>query len=75
VAGAATSGKRVTFNNMQGTQRRLPIRIELAPGEAAELRLEMRMHREMDGPHHFRLPVVVEGQRQPLELEVRGLFR
>jgi hypothetical protein len=75
VAGTATSGKRVTFNNMQGTQRPLPIRVDLAPGEEAEVRLEMRMHRGMDGPHRFRLAVLVEGERQPLELDVRALFR
>ena len=68
-------GIPVVFNNMRGKPRPLPIRIDVEPGEEAELRLEMRMHRGMDGLHRFRLPVLVEGEPQPLELYVRALFR
>ncbi len=75
MAGPATSGKRVTFNNMEGIPLPLPITLNLGPGEEVELRLELRMHAGMDGPHLFRLPVFVEGEQQPLSLYVQGLFR
>lgn len=75
MAGPATSGKRLTFNNMQGTPVPLPITIGLGPGEEVELQLEMRMMAGMEGPHQFRLPVLIEGEQQPLELHVHGTFR
>jgi hypothetical protein len=76
VASSATTGKKLTFNNMEGTPLPLPISIDVAPGEDLELRLEMRMHGGgMEGPHHFRLPVQVEGESQPLVLHVQGTFR
>lgn len=33
------------------------------------------MHAGMDGPPLFCLPVLIEGEQQPLELYVQGLFR
>ncbi len=75
MAGPATSGKRLTFNNMEGTFLSLPITIGLGSGEEVELRLELQMMAGMDGPHLFRLPVLIEGEQQPLELYVQGLFR
>ncbi len=75
MAGPATSGKRLTFNNMGGALLSLPISIGLGPGEEVELRLELQMMAGMDGPHLFRLPVLIEGEQQPLELYVQGLFR
>ncbi len=75
MAGPATSGKRLTFNNMQGTFLPLPITMGLEPGEDVELRLELQMMAGMGGPHLFRLPVLIEGEQQPLELYVQGNFR
>ena len=75
MAGSATSPNRLTFNNMRGTRIPLPIVVGVKPGEEMELRLEMQMHRGMEGLHVFRLPLVVEGRDQPLNLYVRGLFR
>ncbi len=75
MASSATSGKRITFNNMEGKPLPLPISMDLGPGEEMELRLELQMMTGMDGPHQFRLPVFVGREPAALTLSVQGLFR
>ena len=71
---ATKAGKKLTFNNMEGTPLPLPIKIEMAPGEEMELRIELRMHDGMGGPHLFRLPVQVSGESLPVVLYIQGHF-
>ena len=75
MAGSATSGQRLTFNNMEGTPMALPLTRVIGPGEELELRMELQMMAGMGGPHRFRLPVWIEGEQLPMELYVQGTFR
>jgi len=78
VAGPATTGKALVFNNMGGKPLPLPATASLQPGEELNIRMEMRMHQGMGGPHLFRLRVPVAGEggeaHPPLELYIRAFF-
>ena len=79
VAGPATTGDSLTFDNMKGEPVRLPATATLKPGEELKIVIVLEMHAGMQGPHVFRLKLPVAGPdggaQQTLELYVRGLFK
>ncbi len=78
VAGPATTGNTFILNNMEGRPMPLPVATILQPEEEINVRLEMRMHQGMGGPHRFLIKFLVDGEggdpHPPLEFDIKALF-